>query len=317
MVDQLSVPWIFWTPLVVTSVAALCTHLYVPESPVRAKSRLDFLGGGLLALGLGAVLLAISQGNAWGWGSPRVVGLFALGVAVLVTFVAAELRVARPMVDMAVMRSRSVFTTNLTAFLVGVAMFGSYILIPELAQLPKSTGFGLGASVTESGLLMLPSAFVMLFSGPISGQLGHRYGSRLPLSLGALVSSASYAVLALAHTTHLEIMVGTALLGIGIGLAFAAMANLIVEAVPQEQTGVATGINTIMRSIGGAVGAQVAAAIVTGSIVHGHPGESGFVGAFTMSGVGALVAMGVTFAIPRRSRRATAETASRPATARA
>src|SRR3954466_1915281 len=129
----------------------------------------------------------------------------------------------------------------------------------------------------------------MLFAGPISGRLGTRFGSKLPLALGAVFASAGYFWLAVLHSARIDIYLGSVLLGIGIGLAFAAMANLTVEAVPPDQTGIASAINAIMRQIGGAIGAQVSAAIVTANLVLGgtFPAESGDTIAFAMSGGGA------------------------------
>jgi MFS family permease len=174
-------------------------------------------------------------------------------------------------------------------------------LIPQLVELPAVTGYGFAKTTTVAGLLMLPSALVMLGAGPLSGWLGHRFGSRLPLSFGAGFAFLAYVELALFHDTLAEIAVGGLLVGIGIGLAFAAMANLVVVAVRPDQTGVATGINTIMRSIGGSVGAQIAAAIIAGNQILGgrYPAESGFTDAFVMSAVAALVALAATAVIPR------------------
>jgi MFS family permease len=199
-----------------------------------------------------------------------------------------------------------VWTTNLAALAVGLSMFASFILIPQLVQAdPAKVGYGFGASITLSGIYLLPSALVMLVAGPLSGRLSTRRGSRLPLALGTVFSSAAYFSLAALHDHGWEIFAASALLGLGIGLAFAAMANLVVEAVPQESTGVASGINTIVRSIGAAVGAQVAAAILTASASGGGtPAESGFVNAFLMSAVGALVALGATMLVPRPARSA-------------
>jgi EmrB/QacA subfamily drug resistance transporter len=300
-VDHLSVAWIFWFSLVVTTAAAWATWRFVPESPVRVQARIDWVGAAILSVLLSAGLLAVSQGNAWGWTSTRVLGLFAVAVVLLGVFVAFERRVEEPLVDMRLMASRPVWSTNLAAFGVGFAMFGSYILIPELVQLSKETGFGFGRSATAAGIVMLPSALVMLFAGPAAGWLGARYGSRLPLALGALFAGLAYVDLGLLHSTLLEIALAGVFIGIGIGLAYAAMANLVVQAVRQDQTGVATGINTIMRSIGGAVGAQISASLLAGNtILDGRfPAESGFSWAFILSGAAALVAMLVTGLIPR------------------
>jgi MFS family permease len=240
------------------------------------------------------VLLAVSQGSSWGWGDPRVIGLLALGVIILVVWARFELHVPQPLVDMQMMRLRGVWTTNVTALMVGFGMFGSFLLVPQLVEMPPSAGFGFGSSVTQAGLFLLPSAAVMLVAGPISGWMGNRYGSRTPLLLGIAVTFAAFVQLALLHDAHWHVYLSSTLMGIGIGLAFAAMATLIVDAVPQSQTGVATGMNTIMRSIGGALGAQILA-----SIVGAHADESHFVAAFLVSAGGLVVAFVAGLCIPR------------------
>jgi EmrB/QacA subfamily drug resistance transporter len=303
LVDHFDVSWIFWLSVVTTAAAAFAVWRWVPESPVRVRARIDWLGGALLSATLVALLLPISEGNVWGWGSARVLGMFALSLLLGAVWSWWELRTVDPLVDLTLMRSRPVWTTNVAAFAIGFAMFGSFVLIPELVQTPPAVaGYGFAATVTESGLFLLPSSFVMLFAGPMGGRIGARYGSRLPLALGAFAAFLSYTWLAFAHDARIDIYVAGALLGLGIGFAFAAMANLIVEAVPVEVTGVASAINAIMRSIGGAVGAQLAAAIVSASFVAGgrYPAESGFTGAFAMSAVASLAALAVCFAIPSR-----------------
>jgi EmrB/QacA subfamily drug resistance transporter len=302
-VDHGSISWIFWLSVVTTALAALATWLWVPESPVRVRARIDWVGGVLLSLTLIALLLPISEGNTWGWTSGRVLGLFAATAVLAVVWARWELHVVDPLVNLALMRERPVWTTNVAGFAIGFAMFGSFVLIPQFVQTPSSAGYGFGATVTESGLFLLPSALLMLFAGPFSGRLGGRYGSRVPLAIGALSSGLSYAWLAAFHGARIDIYLASVLLGLGVGMALAAMANLVVEAVPPDVTGVASAINAIMRTIGGAVGAQVAAAIVSGSLAEGarFPAESGFTGAFTMSAVGSLVALLVCFAIPSRA----------------
>ena len=302
-VDHGSISWIFWLSVITTALAALATWRWVPESPVRVRARIDWVGGGLLSLVLIALLLPISEGNAWGWTSPRVLGLFAAAAVLAVVWAWWELRVTDPLVNLALMRQRPVWTTNVAGFAIGFAMFGSFVLIPQFVQTPSSAGYGFDATVTESGLFLLPSALLMLFAGPFSGRLGARYGSRVPLALGALSSGLSYTWLAAFHGARIDIYLASVLLGLGVGMALAAMGNLVVEAVPPDVTGVASAINAIMRTIGGAVGAQVSAAIVSGSIAAGasYPAESGFTGAFTMSAVASLVAVLVCFAIPSRA----------------
>jgi len=302
IVDHLAYEWIFWLALPVVAIAIVSTKLFVPESPVKSPAKVDLVGAALLSAGLVAFLVAVSEGNSWGWGSTRIVALFVVAAVVLTIWVIWEGRVPQPMVDMRMMRERAVFTTNVTAFLVGFGMFGAFILIPQFVQTPAAAGFGFGASATAAGLFLAPSAAVMLFAGPVAGWLGGRTGSRLPLLIGTATSTLSFAFLALLHEDRWNIYLATALLGLGIGFAFASMANLIVEAVDQRQTGVATGMNTIMRTIGGSLGGQISAAIVSGHVVvaTGLAEESGFTTAFTMSAIGVAGAFVAALAIPRR-----------------
>jgi EmrB/QacA subfamily drug resistance transporter len=302
IVDHLSYEWLFWLSLVVTLPAMLATHLWIPESPVKSPARIDWGGAGLLSATLLCLLMGVSYGPQWGWDSPRVLGLFAAAAVLAVVWVRFEGHVREPMVDMHVMRRRAVWTTNLTGLLVGFGMFGSFILIPQLVQMPAAAGFGFAASVTEAGLFLLPSAAVMLVAGPLAGALGNRFGSRVPLVLGTIIATAAFALLAVAHDQRWEIYLAGALMGVGIGFSFAAMANLIVDAVPQDQVGVATGINSIMRTIGGSLGAQIAASIVATHLVAGSglPAETGFTEAFVLSAVVLVLACVAALAIPRR-----------------
>jgi EmrB/QacA subfamily drug resistance transporter len=313
IVDNLSYEWIFWLGLIVIAVAAVATHFFVPESPVKTPAKIDWAGAALLSGALVSLLLGVSQGNDWGWGSARVLGLFVASAVLAVVWVRFELRVPQPLVDMRMMRRRAVWTTNLTGLLLGFGMFGSFILIPQLVQLPESTGFGFGATVTAAGLFLIPSSVVMLFAGPIAGTLAGRFGSRFPLLIGTFTASASFALLAVAHTERWEIYLASALMGVGIGLSFASMANLIVEAVPQTQTGVATGMNTIMRTIGGSIGGSIAASIVAAHTIGGFPRESGFTEAFVISSVAVFIAFLAALAIPRFERSTARVSALSPA----
>ena len=303
IVDHLAYEWIFWLALASVVIAIVATHLFVPESPIKSPARIDWAGAAMLSVGLAALLIGVSEGADWGWGSDRVIGLFGTALVVLAGWVAWERRAPEPLVDMRMMAQRGVLTTNLTGLLVGFGMFGSFILIPRFVQvIPAESGFGFGASVTEAGVFLLPSALVMLFAGPLSGALGTRYGSKLPLLLGTAVCTVSFTFLAAAHAERWEIYVGTTLMGVGIGLAFAAMANLIVEAVDRTKTSVATAMNTIMRTIGGSLGGQITATVVAGHVIAGTalPAESGFTIAFVISAAGVALAFCTALAIPAR-----------------
>jgi MFS family permease len=204
------------------------------------------------------------------------------------------------MADIATLRRPPVLVTNIATLLVGFGMFGAYILIPQLAEAPESTGYGFGLSATAAGVLMLPSALAMLFVGPVSGILGARLGNKVPLTLGALTTAAGMALMGVFHSSEWEILVFNTVASVGIGLAYAAMPNLIVDAVPPERTGEATGFNAVVRSVGSSLGSQVTAAILAGSVLGAThlPGDDGYTAAFLISGAGALVAAVAAALIP-------------------
>jgi EmrB/QacA subfamily drug resistance transporter len=304
IVDHASWHWIFWVSLAITLVALVATWLLVPESPITTPGRVDFGGAALLAIGLAAPLIGVSQSSTWGWGDARTIGLVALGFPFLAGLVWFERRQPQPLLDMATLSRRPVLATNAATAFIGFAMFGSFVLIPQIAQVPSSTGFGLGESATVAGLLLLPSTAVMLIVAPLSGRIGGRRGSKGPLVAGALITGAALGLLAVAHTTELALMAGAALMGTGVGFAFAAMPNLIIEAVRQEQTGEATAVNALVRNVGAAVGAQVSGAILAGSVVAGAatPAESGFTTAFAVAAAVAVGAAGLATFVPGRAR---------------
>ncbi len=301
IVQHLSYHWLFWLPLAGVLVAMAGIVIFVPESPFTAPGRIAPGGSVLLAGWLVALLVPVSEGPAWGWTSGRTVGLLCLAALLAAAWVRVESRSAVPLVDMRMMRLRPVWTTNLAALVLGFGMFASFVLVPEFVELPASTGFGFGASVTGAGLFMLPATTGMLLAGPVSGRLSSSVGSRTPLLLGALTSCAAFVILTFAHGAGFEVYVAMLVMGIGIGFAFASMANLIVESVPLEQTGVATGMNTIVRSIGGAIGSQVSAGILTSTRGgDGLPTEHGFTIAFAVAAAALAVGFVVALRVPAR-----------------
>jgi EmrB/QacA subfamily drug resistance transporter len=309
IVEHLSWHWLFWLPLVVIVVAAVVTWLVVPESPTRVPGRINWPAAALMSIGISATLLGVSESTVWGWGSPKTVGLIVGGLLVCALWVVVETRSREPLVDMAMMRIRGVWTTNTTAFLIGAGMYSSFVIIPQFAQLPTSTGFGFGSSVVVAGLYLLPTTIAMLVMSLLAGPVALRFGSRLALILGTAVSAVAFALLAAAHGHPYDLLLGAGLMGIGIGFAFAALGNLIVEAVPVHQTGVATGMNTVMRTLGGAVGAQLSATFIANNTAHGLPTVTGFTLSFVLAAALLAGAVVTAFLVPRRgaARQAPAE----------
>ncbi len=299
--DNLGVSWLFWISLIAIP-AAIAAHYLVPESPRSARVRIDWVGAVLLSAALAAVLLGVTKANDWGWGAPRTLGLFAAGAVLFAVWVQVERRIADPLIELSVLRRRPVATANLTGLLVGFAMFSSFLLIPQFAQAPESTGYGFGDSVTQAGLLLVPAALFQLVGGPLAGALGERIGFRTTLAMGTASATAAFAFLVVEHSEPWQFIVAAALLGTGISFAFASMANVIVDAVPQSEVGIATGINTIMRTVGGAFGAAVATAILSGNTIHGSgiPTEGAYTAAFLMSSAGGILAIAAALGVPAK-----------------
>jgi predicted MFS family arabinose efflux permease len=253
----------------------------------------------VLAVGLVLPLVAISQAHDVGWASTRTLVLIGAGLVVLAFWVALERRTEEPLADVEALVRPPVLLTNVATLLVGFGMFGSFILIPQLAQTPTSTGYGFGVDATRAGLLLVPGCLAMLALGPISGILGGRVGNKVPLALGGFLTALGLALLAFAHGSQVEVIAFSVIMCSGIGLAFAAMPNLIIEAVPPHQTGEATGFNALVRSVGSSLGSQVSATVLAGSVVAGIPTDAGFTHAFAISAVVAACAGAVAVVIPR------------------
>jgi MFS family permease len=200
------------------------------------------------------------------------------------------------------MRIRGVWTTNAVALLLGFGMYSSFILVPQFVETPGGRGYGFGSSVTDAGLFMLPSTLAMLLVGSQTGRLERRFGSKPPLLAGGLASLASFLMLSLAHSGRWEVYVAMLLLGSGIGLAFAAMANLIIENVGPGETGVATGMNTVTRTIGGAFGGAATASLLAATVgpAGGYPTAHGYTEAFGVCALALAVGVLVGLAIPGR-----------------
>jgi EmrB/QacA subfamily drug resistance transporter len=303
ILEHLNYHWLFWIPFVVVVLAVVATLVVIPESPVRAPGTVNWTGATLLSLWLICLLVAISEAPTWGWLSARTIGLVVAALVIAVTWIYAENRSRSPLVDMKMMQLRGVWTTNLAGLLLGFGMYSSFVLIPQFVQTPTSSGYGFGSSVTQSGLFLVPTTLAMMIASPLGGRLSGVFGSKVPLVMGTTITMLAYVLLAVEHSGHVEIYLASLLLGVGIGFAFASMSNLIVEAVRPDQTGVATGMNAVARTIGGAIGSQVAASILAASLfASGVPKERGYTLSFVIMAVALAAGIVASVAVPGRKR---------------
>ncbi|MGW4380824.1 MFS transporter [Kitasatospora sp. NPDC004531] len=300
LLEQWDYKSIFWMGLAIGLVAVLLVALLVPSDPVVDKNGgADPLGALTLAGWLSALLIAVSRGNDWGWTSNRTLGLFAVAAVVALIWLLVESKVSHPLVDLKMMARPAVAFTNISGLLIGFGMYGSFLVISNFAQTPeKYTHYGFTATVLHAGIMLLPSAVGSMVAAPLGALLIARRGPRLPLVVGGLLGAVSMAYLALRHDAEFDIYFSSAVFGLGVGLAYAAMPAYINGAVPAEQSGIANGMNAVLRTVGGAVGTAVMSAILTGDTLPVHlPTLNAYQNAFWVAGAMCLVAAAVPFAI--------------------
>jgi len=296
ILDNLSYHWLFWIPLVVIVTALAATLVMVRETRVRAEGSLSWLAALLFSGSLVCLLVAVSKAPEWGWGSNKVAALMLAAAALAIAWVQTERRTRHPFVDLRVVVRRGTWTANLAAILLGWGLYSGFVLVPQFVQEPTSTGYGFGVSTTRAGLFLLPWAAAMLFASPLSSRLSATRGSKWALTFGSVVGAGGFVLLLVAHGHEWEVLVASAVIGTGVGLAFTAVANLVIETVPPTDTSVASGVNIIARTIGGVVGTQVAVSVVATTITaSGQPTLNGYLWIFGISaamlGLAALAAL--------------------------
>jgi len=290
---------LFLVPLALTVAGGVMSLLVIPESPQRAGGRINPVAAVLLSSWLVALLLPLSMGNQWGWGSPAVWGLLVLAVALLATWIWVETRSTTPLVDMRMMRLPGVWIPNSTALLLGAAMFGVWAFLPRFLQTPASTGYGLGETVAASGLVMLPMLVALGVAGFLTGPLSRRVDLRVQLTGAAILIVLSTASFGIFNSAAWMPAVAGAVFGFGLGISNSAMASLVVQSVSRTQTGIAAGMNANLRTIGAAIGTSLMAAIVTSSLGFGGlPTEAAYDIAFIVMAGLALAAAAIAGLAP-------------------
>ena len=292
---------LFWVAAAMSLTVLVLVATLVPESVVRTGGRIDVAGVIGLAIGLAALLIAISRGGEWGWTSPLTLGLVAAGVLVLLIWGRLELRTPDPLVDLRVSARGPVLMTNLASVAMGFALFSSSVAFPQLLELPRSAG-GIGLPLVQAALMLMPAGLAMLVMSPVAGRLESGFGPKPLLIAGSSIIAAGYLIAVLLDLQAWHILVINLLIGVGIGLGYAAMPNLIMGAVPQSETGAANGLNTLMRALGTASASAVIAAVLTSSSVQAGgatvPSRAGFESAFVLGLIAAVVCTVIAVFIP-------------------
>lgn len=289
----------FWFAALVGAVALLLVVLVVPKGLASRRQPLDVTGALLLCGGLASLLLMVSQGGRWGWGSGTVLGLGACAAVLFAAWVWQALRTAHPLVELRLLGNRDVLTADVAAVLVGIGLYMTMSLINLYSQIPGHHGYGFGLSVVGAGLVLMPLSLGSLGANRVAGVFAARFGMGPVLPIGSLVVAADMVFLALWRDHLWQLVAGSVLLGVGVGTTFAAMPALIVKAVPPHETGSATSLNAVLRSVGGAFGSAAVAALLTAyTPASGGPAEDrGYTVAFLVGAgaciLGAFAAIGI------------------------
>ncbi|MGC5008545.1 MFS transporter [Streptomyces sp. DT203] len=294
---------LFWgSAALAVGVAALIWFL-IPDVPAGAKGqRFDLPGALGLGAGLVSLLLAVSKGADWGWGSATTLGLFAAAVVILVGWGMWELRTRDPLVDLRTTARPRVLLTNLASIFVGTAMYASMLVVPQLLQFPEATGYGLGQSMLAAGLWMAPGGLMMMIVSPLGGKLTDARGPKFTLISGVLVIAAGYGLSLALMGSAWGLMLVTIVTSSGVGLAYGAMPALIMGSVPLSETAAANGFNTLMRSLGTSVGSAVIGVVLAQMTTtmggYTFASEDGFRTALMIGGGVALLGAVIAAAIP-------------------
>ncbi|MET4158411.1 MFS transporter [Agromyces sp. PvR057] len=305
IVDALSWRWIFAIGAILILASAAMVVAWVPRgAKPAATGSTDWPGILLLTGGLVGVLLAVSQGGAWGWTSPLTLGVGAAGILLLIALVLVEMRVAAPVVDVRTFRHGPIALVSLLTVVVGFVPYVFYVALPLLMQAPADTGYGHGMSVTASALAMLPSAVLVFVGGRTTPALVARIGAGGTAVIAAAVMGAGAATLALWPTTPLAVIVGFAVLGLGNGIGYAICAQLVVSVSPSNEVGAATGLNGVVRTIGSAAAAPVVSALLTAGAVASTDPAFAFSVAFWVAAAASVVGVLVSIALAMTARRA-------------
>ncbi|MCU7820683.1 MFS transporter [Kitasatospora sp. DSM 101779] len=289
----------------------------VPESPVRTAGRFDVPGALGLSAVLVALLLAVTQGAQWGWTSGRTLGLVAAAVVLAPLWLRHELRHSSPMVDVRVSARPAVLLANVAALLIGFAFYANSLVTAQMVQEPKSTGYGLGASIVVSGLCLLPGGLSMVALSPVSARMSAAFGPKVTLAVAAGVMAVGYVVRFFTSHQLWMIIAGATVVSAGTAIAYSALPALVIRAVPASETGAANGLNTLMRSLGQAVCSAVVAAVLADLTfqVGGRtaPTLHAYLVVFLVAAAAAVLALLVTLALPGRQRPAATGAAGGPA----
>jgi MFS family permease len=281
---------VFWFAAILGALSGVLFAVLVPRIPSASSDRLDPLGALGLAAGLVTLLLGISKGGSWGWGSALTLGMFIASIVIFAVFAWWQLRTDSPTVDLRTTVKRPVLMTNIASVAVGFAMFALALIGPQVLELPAATGYGLGLSMVEAGLWLAPGGLAMMVASPIASRIAAARGPRFTLTLGCAIIAGAYLAGLFLLGTAWQVSLFNVLVSVGVGFAYSSLPALINAAVPMSETAAANGINALARALGTSISSAVVGAVLTGLTISIAGQEFPSMTAFR---IGLLIAAGM------------------------
>ncbi len=296
---------LFWAATAMAAMIWVLIYQFIPATPVTASGRFDPIGAVGLGAGLVALLLGVSKGADWGWGSASTIGCLLGAVVILLAWGWHQLRSKDPLVDLRVTARPVVLLTNVASLVIGFAMYASMLIIPQLLQLPTETGYGLGQDMLHMGLWMLPGGVTMMLVASLGAKISAARGPKITLILGAMTIAAGYLAAVLLMGSTWGLLVAICVINAGVGFAYGAMPALIMGSVPVSETASANSFNSLMRSLGTSISAAVIGVVLAQMTTDfggtALPSQGGFQTGLLLGAGVALLAAAIAAFIPTRA----------------
>jgi MFS family permease len=285
----------FWLGTILTGSTLVMAIRFVPPAVVTSHSRVDWAGAAMLSIGVVLVLLAVSQGGAWGWVSIATLASGVAGVVVLVVWAGWTLRQTNPLVDLRLAIRPGLAGPNLFAVAAGMGMYTILTLVMVLVQTPEQNGWGFGEPVIVAGLVLVPYSVMSVLGSRLARVVGRVHGPQALLPIGCLLFLSATITLALEHDQLWQVFACMALAGLGSGFTFSSLAVLMIPHVPRLETSSAMALNQILRYLGFSLGSSVSLSLL--ALFGG--GQEGFRAALLITSAVWVLAGGGTWLLDR------------------
>lgn len=304
---------LFWFFAVVLAVLLVLITISTPETPVRLRARMDFIGAALLGAGLAGLLIAVSFGPEWGWSQPSTLAYLFGGAALVAVWWVSSKKIADPLIRRDVLLRRPVLFTVIAAgaiYSVG-AIYSMVLPMMTMASPDLGLGYGFGVDAEGYALFQVPLGGMTMVGGLIVGVLcGRGVPTRILMASSMLVAGAGAVLTAIAHDDKALLLLFAGMVGLGIGLGYAAIPNVLVVAAPPELQASTASIAGVVQSLFSGAMPVVAFTVMNNSFIAPLTAEQtggavaytdgGYVAAFIITAITAVVGVAAAMAVPRR-----------------